>query len=118
MESLWQDLKYAFRGFRRTPGQRFVEIGVRMALGATRGNTVSMVLGHTAKWTLLGGALGLTLALAAGAQLEPMLFGVKPANPWNFAAVFIFLIGVSLAAAWQPLRRAANMDPSRALRHD
>ncbi len=98
--------------------QRSVEIGVRMALGATRGNIVSMVLGHTAKWTLLGAALGLTLALAAGAQLEPMLFGVKPGDTVNFAAVFAFLICVSLAAAWQPSRRAANMDPARALRHD
>ena len=47
-----------------------------------------------------------------------MLFAVKPGDPWNLSAVFIFLIGVSLGAAWQPSHRAANLDPARALGHD
>jgi len=97
---------------------RSAEIGVRMALGATSGNVVAMVLRHTLAWTLLGAAVGLTAAWFANVQMEAMLFGVRARDAVNFAGVFALLIGVSLAAAWSPSRRASRLDPARVLRHE
>src|SRR5262245_55979419 len=90
--------------------QSSAEIGVRMALGATRHHVVGLVMVHTLQWTLLGVALGLAGAWAGGRYLESMLFEVKARDLTNFTAVFGFLIAVSLGAAWQPSRRAARVD--------
>ena len=98
--------------------QRSSEIGVRMALGASRANIVSMVLRHTLEWTLAGAAAGIAGAWMAARFLESMLFGINPNDAKSFAGVFVLLILVSLAAAWQPARRAASVDPIRVLRHD
>jgi hypothetical protein len=98
--------------------QRSAEIGVRMALGATGRDVVRLVLRHTLIWTLVGAVAGLVVAWFASRQLESLLFGVSARDLANFTAVFAMLIGVSLVAAWQPMRRAARMDPAQVLRHE
>jgi predicted permease len=98
--------------------QRSPEIGVRMALGATGRDVVTLVLRHTLVWTLLGAVAGLIVAWFTGRQLESLLFGVGTHDLVNLAGVFALLIAISLAAAWQPMRRAARMDPAQVLRHE
>jgi len=98
--------------------QRSQEIGVRMALGASALNITSLVLRHTLIWTLMGACAGLMLAWIASRQLESLLYGVSPRDIANFSAVFALLVAISLAAAWQPMRRAARMDPAQVLRHE
>jgi putative ABC transport system permease protein len=98
--------------------QRSAEIGVRMALGATGRHVVGLVMRHTLQWTLAGAALGLAAAWAGSRYLESMLFAVKARDLTNFAAVFVFLIAIAVAAAWQPARRAARVDPAQVLRHE
>jgi ABC-type lipoprotein release transport system permease subunit len=73
---------------------------------------------HNLHWTLLGSVLGLAAAWAGSRYLESMLFEVKARDLTTFAAVFGFLIAVSLCAAWQPSRRAARVDPAQVLRHE
>jgi putative ABC transport system permease protein len=98
--------------------QRSSEIGVRMALGATGRHVVGLVMRHTLVWTLVGAALGLVVAWFGSRYLESMLFAVHARDLVNFAAVFGFLIAVSLAAAWQPSLRAVRVDPAQVLRHE
>jgi putative ABC transport system permease protein len=98
--------------------QRSQEIGVRMALGATARDIVTLVLRHTLIWTLLGASAGLVFAWLGSRQLESLLFGVAARDIANFSAVFALLVGISLLASWQPLRRAARMDPLQVLRHE
>src|SRR5207253_7503596 len=96
--------------------QRAAEIGIRMALGATARHVVGLVMRHTLQWTLVGAALGLAVAWLGSRYLESMLFGVKPGDLTNLAAVFGFLLVVSVAAAWQPSRRTTRVDPAQVLR--
>src|SRR5260370_37478475 len=98
--------------------QRSAELGVRMALGARGRHVVGLVMRHTLEWTLAGAALGLAAAWAGSRYLESMLFGVQARDLTNFAAVFGLLIAMSIAAAWQPARRAVRVDPAQALRHE
>jgi putative ABC transport system permease protein len=98
--------------------QRSAEIGVRMALGATGRHVVGLVIRHTLAWTLAGAALGLMAAWFGSRYLESMLFAVHARDLVNFAAVFGFLIVVSLAAAWKPSLRAVRVDPAQVLRHE
>jgi putative ABC transport system permease protein len=98
--------------------QRSAEIGVRMALGATGRHVAGLVIRRMLAWTLIGAGLGLVVAWFGGRYLESLLFGVRARDLVNFAAVFGFLIVVSLAAAWQPLLRAVRVDPAQVLRHE
>lgn len=98
--------------------QRSSELGVRMALGATPGNVIALVLRNTLTWTLSGAAAGFVAAFAGAKQLESMLFGVRARDVWTAAAVFLVLIAVSILAAWQPSRRASRLDPAQVLRHE
>ena len=98
--------------------QRAREIGVRMALGATRGGIVKWVLSYVMSWSAVGLALGAALAFAAARQFRAILYGVGPADPWTFAAVVVLLAAVSALAAYVPARRAATLDPAATLRHD
>ncbi|HKD44897.1 MAG TPA: ABC transporter permease [Candidatus Angelobacter sp.] len=96
--------------------QRTSEIGVRMALGADRGNVVGMVLG-TAFWQVgIGVALGIPAAIAAGWAIASQLFGVDPWNPAMLGFATVLLVLTALLAAAIPARRAAAVDPMRALR--
>ena len=96
--------------------QRRAEIGVRLALGAQRGDVVRMVLGSGLRLALIGVLIGLAGALASSRLLHSLLFQVSAINPFIFAAAAAALIGAGLAAAYLPARRAAAIDPMRALR--
>ena len=98
--------------------QRTREIGVRMALGATRARIVAWILSYVMSWTMLGLVLGAAAAWAAARQFRSMLYAVTPADPWTFAAVVLLLAAVSGVAAGIPARRAAALDPAATLRQD
>jgi putative ABC transport system permease protein len=96
-------------------GQRTHEIGIRMALGARRGQVLAGVVAQGMSWTLLGLALGLTGAFAAGRLLAGLLFGVAPTDAVTFAGVALLLAAAAALASWVPARRA---DPLTALRSE
>ncbi len=99
-------------------GQRTHEIGIRMALGATSGNVVKLVMGQTAKVALIGIAVGAVLALALSSVLAFLLYGVSPSDPATFAGVSLALGAAALLASFLPARRATKVDPIVALRHE
>jgi predicted permease len=96
--------------------QRTRELGLRMALGAQRGQVMALIL-RQASWMLLAGlALGLVLAWFSSLLLRMFLYGVQPHDPWTLVAVTLVLLSCGLASAWFPARRAAAIDPMQALR--
>jgi ABC-type antimicrobial peptide transport system permease subunit len=96
--------------------RRAREVGVRMALGATRGNIVRLVLGHTAWLTLLGVGIGLAAAFGLSRLIATQLYQVSPRDPVTMIVTAATLAGVALAAAWLPTRRATQVDPIVTLR--
>ncbi|MGA2098923.1 MAG: ABC transporter permease [Candidatus Acidiferrum sp.] len=99
-------------------GQRTREIGVRIALGAQRGDVLRLVLGQGARMALLGVAIGIAAALVLTRLMSRLLFGVSPTDPLTFTWVAIVLMAVALAACYIPARRAMSVDPIDALRHE
>jgi putative ABC transport system permease protein len=95
---------------------RTSEIGIRMALGATPGAVMRMVLGHSSRLTLAGIVLGVAGGYAASRLMQQALFDVNPANPLFYLAVSGTLLLVAVCASWFPARRATRIDPVRALR--
>jgi predicted permease len=96
--------------------QRRREIGVRMALGATRGDVLRLVLAHALRIVAVGLIVGLVGAFGVTRVLQTFLFGVTPTDPIAFTIVTLLLLAVGLLAAWLPARRATRIDPSAALR--
>jgi predicted permease len=96
--------------------QRTREIGVRMALGAGRSGIVRQVVSGPLRETLVGLAIGLPLAMLAGRTLASQLYGLGGQNPVVWALTILVLIATTILAAAIPARRAASIDPSRALR--
>ncbi len=96
--------------------QRAREIGIRMALGADRGDTLRLVLGEVARLGLFGIALGLPLALTATRLFSSLLFGVNAWDPATFVGAGLLLAAVLLAAGFVPVRRAMAVEPLSALR--
>lgn len=96
--------------------QRRREIGVRMALGADRGDVLRLVLGRALRIVALGLVVGLAGAVAVTRVLQRFLFGVTPTDPVAFTLVTLLLIVVGLLAAWWPARRATRIAPWSALR--
>jgi putative ABC transport system permease protein len=94
------------------------EIGIRAALGATGGQIVSMVMGHSTRLVLIGLVLGMGGALASGRLLSSLLFGVRSWDPASFLGAALVLGSVGTLAAWLPARRAVTIDPKEALRAD
>jgi putative ABC transport system permease protein len=98
--------------------QRSREIGLRMALGATAGTILRMVIGRGAVLTSIGLTVGLGLAWIATRSMGALLYGVGANDPATFVGVAVLLAGVALAACSLPALRAARVDPMRALRQD
>lgn len=98
--------------------QRTREIGVRMALGAARGDISRMVLREGALVVLIGIGLGLAAALALTRLMLALLYDVSPTDPATFAAVPLLLALVALLASWMPARRAAAVEPLEAIRYE
>ncbi|HSR54118.1 MAG TPA: ABC transporter permease [Acidobacteriota bacterium] len=96
--------------------QRRRQIAIRMALGAEASRVRSMILGQTAKLSLLGIALGTAAALASSRLLSGFLFGVGPADPLTFIFVAVFLAVTALLAGYFPAFRASRIDPMAILR--
>jgi len=98
--------------------QRYQEIGVRVALGATARDVRALVLRRTAVLAIVGLSLGVLASLAVTRVLEKFLFQITPTDPPTFAGVVLLLGGVAFAAAYLPARRASRVDPLVALRRD
>ena len=98
--------------------RRLNELGVRMALGATRGNIIALVLREVAVLLAIGCTVGCGVALAMTRLASRLLFGLSPTEPVVFLAAAATLGLATLAAGYGPARRAAGVDPMIALRHE
>jgi putative ABC transport system permease protein len=99
-------------------GRRAQEIGLRLAVGAERGDVIRMVVTQGTRRALAGLVLGLGLSLLVTGGLGSVLVGVDPRDPSTFLGVALLLAAVSLLGLWIPARRAASVDPVRALSSD
>jgi ABC-type antimicrobial peptide transport system permease subunit len=99
-------------------GQRVPEMGVRIALGASAGNVVWLVLRQSLGMIFSGVAAGIAGALAAGRLLAHLVDGMRPAEPLTFALMILVLVAAALFASFVPARRASRVDPLVALRHE
>jgi predicted permease len=98
--------------------QRRQEIGLRMALGASRSSVIGLIMRDGLLLTGVGVAVGLGVALIGGAAVGSMLIGIGPADPVSFGAAVLLLVLVGAAASYVPARRASGVDPSIALRSE
>lgn len=98
--------------------RRTHELGVRMALGATRGHVLGLLLTMGGRLVMVGVVIGVAASLAATRLLRSQLFGVEVADPLSYAAVALLLGTVALLACYFPARRAAAVDPIVALRDE
>ena len=94
------------------------EIGIRLALGAERGQVVSMVMREAGRLLLAGLVTGAALALLAGQAARSLLFGLKPYDPLTLIAAALLLTLIAAAASFLPARRASKLDPMVALRDE
>jgi predicted permease len=94
------------------------EIGIRMALGATRQDVIGIVLRQTLFLLALGLGIGMLLAVAATSSARALLFGLGPSDPLSLIAASFFLASVALAASYWPAYRATRVDPMKALRYE
>jgi len=99
-------------------GERVQEMGIRMALGAQKGDVLRLILGQAVRLAVLGIALGLAGALVLTRLMASMLFGIRPRDIGTYAAAAVGLAVVALFASYLPARRAMGLDPVRALRHE
>ena len=94
------------------------EIGVRIAVGARRGQVIALVLRQVLVLVGAGGLSGVGLVLAAGSTMRHLLFNVTPTDPASLGGATALLVCASLACAAHPAWGAANVDPTRALRSE
>jgi macrolide transport system ATP-binding/permease protein len=99
-------------------GQRTREVGIRIALGAERGDIFRLIVGHGVVTALVGVGVGLGAALALTRFLSSQLFGVSAFDPLTFAGVSLLLTFVALMASWIPARRATKVDPLIAIKYE
>ena len=98
--------------------QRTKEIGIRMALGATQGSVLRMVLRQGLLLIVIGLAFGVALAISGTKMLQGLLFGIEPSDPLTLAGVTVLLLTVAALACYGPARRATSVDPLTALRSE
>lgn len=98
--------------------QRTNEIGIRLALGAERGQVRGMVLREAGGLAVIGVMTGLAVALWLGRLVKSMLYGLQPADPLSLAGAACLLLGVAVIAGWVPAMRASRVEPMEALRHE
>jgi predicted permease len=101
-----------------TVAQRTNEIGIRLALGARRGQVRGMVLRESGWLAVAGVAIGSSVALGLGRLVESLLYGVKAADPLSVLGAALLLLAVALSSGWIPARRASRLEPMDALRHE
>ncbi len=98
--------------------RRTREIGIRMALGGLRGDILRLVIGQGVRLTVIGGLIGIIVALVASQWVASLLYGVTARDPLTFLGVALLLGLVALAACYIPARRASHVDPLIALRYE
>jgi ABC-type antimicrobial peptide transport system permease subunit len=98
--------------------RRTHEIGVRMALGATRSSVFRLVVGHGLRLTAIGIVLGLGAAYAIAQALSSILFGIPAHDPVTIGGAIVVLTLCAAAACLIPARRATHVDPVRALKYE
>jgi ABC-type antimicrobial peptide transport system permease subunit len=98
--------------------RRTNEIGIRMALGAEPRRVLAMVLREATCLAAIGVAAGVCVALTMGRLIASLLYGLRSWDPTTFVVSAALLIAVAIAASWLPARRAAGMNPMRALRRE
>jgi predicted permease len=101
-----------------TVAQRTNEIGIRLALGARRGQVRGMVLRESGWLAVAGVAIGILVALGLGRLVESLLYGVKATDPLSVLGAALLLLAVALSSGWIPARRASRLEPMDALRHE
>jgi putative ABC transport system permease protein len=101
-----------------TVTQRAHEMGIRMALGASRANVLRLILGQSLALTLSGIALGLAGSLAMAGMISSLLFNVKSRDPLTLGLVALGLAVVALLASYLPAHRATRVDPVVSLRYE
>jgi putative ABC transport system permease protein len=98
--------------------QRTQEIGIRMALGASRHSVLSLVLGQNGRLVVIGALIGVAGGAMLGRAMRSILYRVGPDDPVTFATVISVLTAVAFVASYLPARRASHIDPLTALRHE
>jgi putative ABC transport system permease protein len=101
-----------------TVSQRTQEIGLRMAIGAQRGDVVRLVVGGGMKLAVIGAIIGVAIALALSSVVATMLFELTPFDPASYSATALVLLVVAMLACYVPARRAMRVDPIVALRQE
>ena len=99
-------------------GERTREIGVRLAMGASKEDVLRIIIRRASWLTGTGLVVGLALAFALARLFANLLRGVRPDDPITFAVVAITIVGIALAASWFPARQASRVDPMQALRSE
>jgi putative ABC transport system permease protein len=98
--------------------RRTNEIGIRVALGASRGDVLLLIVRQALLLALIGSVIGIVGALALSRLMASQLYGVRPTDPVTFISVAALLMIVALAASYIPARRAMRVDPMTALRYE
>jgi putative ABC transport system permease protein len=98
--------------------RRMNEIGIRMALGAQRGDISRLIIGKGFRMSLIGIAVGLLASYFVMRLISSMLYGVAPTDIWILTGSVIVVLAISLLASYIPARRAAKIDPIAALRYE
>ena len=98
--------------------RRTREIGIRMAIGAERGDIGRLIIGRALTSVALGLVAGLAISFTLTGLMRSLLYGVEPTDPITLVTGTVVLVVAALTAAYVPARRAATVDPMKALRHD